>query len=170
MIKRITVLFCLVLLTLASVAQVKIGYYSNREVIEAMPEYLAVQNDLQNLRNQYEEEAVRAEKEFNAKYEAFLNDLKSLSTTIRRKRQEELKQYMDSNIRFRDEMQRLLKQAESDAILPLQEKINVALKIIAEQQELDIIVNTDSNACPFISSSVGQDINAILRDTVSKTK
>ena len=55
-----------------------------------MPEYTLAQNDLAQLKEQYAQEADRAEKEFNTKYEEFLNDLKSLTPTIRRKRQEEL--------------------------------------------------------------------------------
>lgn len=162
-------LFIMLLATTAS-AQVKIGYYSNKNVLEAMPEYAIAKNDLAQLKHQYAQEADRAEKEFNAKYEEFLNDLKSLTPTIRRKRQEELKQFMESNIRFREEAARLLAQAEQDAITPLQNKINTTLRLIAAEYSLDIILNTDSNACPYLSPSIGEDINEIVRTTLSSSK
>ena len=135
-----------------------------------MPEYTLAQNDLAQLKEQYAQEADRAEKEFNAKYEEFLNDLKSLTPTIRRKRQEELKQFMESNIRFREEAARLLAQAEQDAITPLQNKINTTLRLVAAEYSLDIILNTDSNACPYLSPSIGEDINEIVRTALSSSK
>ena len=168
--KKLIISLCLTLMSIAMTAQVKIGYYSNDMALKAMPEYTVAQNDLQQLRNQYKDEALRAEKEFNAKYEEFLNDLKSLSPTIRRKRQEELKHFMESNLRFREEAQRLLAQAEKDAMLPLQEKINLTLRIIAAERSLAVIVNTDSNACPFLSPALSEDLNDIVRPALSKTK
>lgn len=158
------------MLATTATAQVKIGYYSNKNVLEAMPEYAIAQNDLAQLKEQYAQEADRAEKEFNTKYEEFLNDLKSLTPTIRRKRQEELKQFMESNIRFREEVARLLAQAEQDALTPLQNKINTTLRLIAAEYSLDIILNTDSNACPYLSPSIGEDINDIVRTTLSSSK
>lgn len=168
--KILSICLFLMLLATTTTAQVKIGYYSNKKVLEAMPEYTLAQNDLAQLKEQYAQEADRAEKEFNAKYEEFLNDLKSLTPTIRRKRQEELKQFMESNIRFREEVARLLAQAEQDAITPLQNKINTTLRLIAAEYSLDIILNTDSNACPYLSPSIGEDINDIVRTTLSSSK
>ena len=168
--KKLIISLCLTLMSIAMTAQVKIGYYSNDMALKAMPEYTVAQNDLQQLRNQYKDEALRAEKEFNAKYEEFLNDLKSLSPKIRRKRQEELKHFMESNLRFREEAQRLLAQAEKDAMLPLQEKINLTLRIIAAERSLAVIVNMDSNACPFLSPALSEDLNDIVRTALSKTK
>ena len=135
-----------------------------------MPEYTLAQNDLAQLKEQYAQEADRAEKEFNTKYEEFLNDLKSLTPTIRRKRQEELKQFMESNIRFREEVARLLAQAEQDAITPLQNKINTTLRLIAAEYSLDIILNTDSNACPYLSPAIGEDINESVTTALSSSK
>lgn len=168
--KILSICLFLMLLATTTTAQVKIGYYSNKKVLEAMPEYTLAQNDLAQLKEQYAQEADRAEKEFNTKYEEFLNDLKSLTPTIRRKRQEELKQFMESNIRFREEAARLLAQAEQDAITPLQNKINTTLRLVAAEYSLDIILNTDSNACPYLSPSIGEDINEIVRTALSCSK
>ena len=168
--KILSICLFLMLLATTTTAQVKIGYYSNKKVLEAMPEYTLAQNDLAQLKEQYAQEADRAEKEFNTKYEEFLNDLKSLTPTIRRKRQEELKQFMESNIRFREEVARLLAQAEQDAITPLQNKINTTLRLIAAEYSLDIILNTDSNACPYLSPAIGEDINEIVRTALSSSK
>ncbi len=149
-------------------AQVKIGYFSNEAALKAAPEYETAQQDLQRLREQYEKEMKRAENDFNAKYEDFLDNVNSLAPSIRRKRQTELQQFMEGNIRFREEARRLLRQAEKDAMAPIQQRVNNTVRLIAAEQGYDIILNTDSNAVPFISSVISEDINALVQTALAK--
>lgn len=152
----------LVLLALPSAAQVRIGYFSNDAVLRSMPEYIQAQKELDQLRLQYDTETQRAEQEFNTKYEEFLDNLSTLAQSIRRKRQAELQQLMESNVKFREEANRLLRQAEDDAIAPLQQRIDAALKAVATTHQFIIILNTDSNACPYIDSSISEDVSALI--------
>lgn len=162
------VLLMLLAMPQSAMAQVKIGMFSNKTALESMPAYKTAQADLQRLKEQYDQEIKRAEEEFNSKYEDFLENVNTLAPSIRRKRQAELQQYMESNMRFREETKRLLKQAENDAIAPLQQRINTTLRIIAAEQGYDVIINTDSNAVPFISSAISEDINMHLQNALSK--
>lgn len=152
----------LVLLALPSAAQVRIGYFSNDAVLRSMPEYIQAQKELDQLRLQYDTETQRAEQEFNTKYEEFLDNLSTLAQSIRRKRQAELQQLMESNVKFREEANRLLRQAEDDAIAPLQQRIDAALKAVATTHQFIIILNTDSNACPYIDSSISEDVSTLI--------
>lgn len=152
----------LVLLALPSAAQVRIGYFSNDAVLRSMPEYIQAQKELDQLRLQYDTETQRAEQEFNTKYEEFLDNLSTLAQSIRRKRQAELQQLMESNVKFREEANRLLRQAEDDAIAPLQQRIDDALKAVATTHQFIIILNTDSNACPYIDSSISEDVSTLI--------
>lgn len=149
-------------------AQVKIAYFSNEAALKAAPEYQTAQDDLQRLREQYEKEMKRAENDFNTKYEDFLENVTSLAPSIRRKRQTELQQFMEGNMRFREEAQRLLRQAEKDAIAPIQQRVNNTVRLIAAEQGYDIILNTDNNAVPFISSVISEDINALVQTALAK--
>lgn len=159
--KRISIIFSfLVLLSVSAAAQVKIGYYSYEQSLKAMPGYAVMQEDMARLRQQYDAETKRSEEEFNAKYEDFLETLSTLAPSIRRKRQTELQLMIASNVQFRNEAQRLLQQAEENALEPLRLMLNEAIKTIAEEKGLIIVINTDGNNCPFIDPSYAIDINA----------
>ena len=77
------------------------------------------QRSIDDLRQKYDAEMKRAEDEFNSKYEEFLDVQKDLVPAILRKRQAELQEMMQKNINFKNESQRLLKQAEADAFAPV---------------------------------------------------
>ena len=77
-------------------------------------------------------------------------------------------QAMETNVKFRDEANRLLAQAEKDAITPLQKRIDETLRLIAAEHSYLLIVNTDSNTCPFISPIIGDDINVIITEALKK--
>ena len=166
--KILSIALLLVLLTIPSAAQVRIGYYSNDAVMREMPEYQQAQDELNNLRAQYDKEAQRADEEFNAKYEEFLDSYSTLATSIRRKRQTELQQTMESNVRFREEAQRLLRQAEEDAMTPVQQKLNDAIRSLAATLNVDVVLNTDSNACPYLNPNTSVDITPQLLEQLKQ--
>jgi outer membrane protein len=48
----------------------------------------------------------------------------------------------------------------------LKARLNEVLSTIAQQRGLALIVNTDSEACPFINPLMGEDINEIVKDAL----
>ena len=76
------------------------GYFSLDSVFTAMPEYAVAQKNLADLRAKYDEEMKRAEDEFNAKYEEFLETQRDLIPSILSKRQTELQEIMEKNVAF----------------------------------------------------------------------
>ena len=139
------------------------GYFSYDEALRSMPEYKNVKNNLDNLSKQFKAEADRSEAEFNKKYEAFLDEQRDLAPSILKKRQAELQDMLERNIAFKDEAQRLLSEAEQEGYAPLKAKITVVLNKIGMEQGLAFVLNTDSNAVPYINSAVGVDINLLVK-------
>lgn len=82
------------LLPVMASAQIKFGYCSYDEAMKALPEYATVQNRLNTLESQYGTETKRAEREFNRKYEQFLEGINEFAPAIRQKRQVELQELM----------------------------------------------------------------------------
>ena len=146
--------------------QMKIGYFSYNEVLRAMPEYATVQKHLEDLRAQYENEMTNAEKEFNEKYELFLDTQQSMAKAIREKRQSELQSMMERNVAFKEEAKRLLADAEEKAMKPLHDKIAKALYFIGNERAYILIVNTDSNACPYLNPAMAENITTLLNDVL----
>jgi len=149
-----------------SISQPRYGYLSYDSALVAMPEYAIFQQNMRQLRNAYEQEVKRVEDEFNQKYEAFLEGQRDFPRTILLKRQTELQQLMQQNIEFKAQGRRDLQQAEAEALKPLRVRLNETLATIARKYGLELIVNTDANACPFIdpvlSISVEEEAKALL--------
>ena len=67
-----------------------VGYFSYGNIITGIPDYAIAQQQIEELRVKYEAEAERVKKDFNDKYEAFLEGQKDFPPTILKKRQTEL--------------------------------------------------------------------------------
>lgn len=144
----------------------KFGYLNYDSVLQVMPGYQLVQQQLAELKTQYESELKRAEDEFNRKYEEFLDGQKEFPRTIMLKRQTELKDLMERNMAFKQTTRQELAKAETDAMTQLRQQLNEALATIARKRGYALIINTDSNACPFIDPTKGEDINKLILDAL----
>lgn len=142
----------------------RFGYLSYDEALRAMPNYAIVGRQIEELRAKYAAENRRVEDEFNSKYEEFLDGLKDFPPSILQKRQSELQEMMNRNIAFKEESRRLLEAAEHDALAPLHARLAALLRAIGEERGLAFIINTDGNACPFISPAMGEDLNQAVRE------
>ena len=144
-------------------AQTRFGYFSYNEVLKSMPDYQLAQRGIEDLRKKYDDEMKRSEQEFNDKYEDFLDSQRSLVPSILRKRQVELQEMMEKNVAFKNEAQRLLKQAEEDSFAPLRKKINGAAAKVGAEHGYAFILNTDGNACPYINPGMGEDATEAVK-------
>lgn len=164
------ILFLLLLATMPAMAQseLKFGYLSYNTVMQAMPEYAAMQNSMAELREKYEAEQKRVENDFNKKYEEFLDGQKNFPKTILQKRQSELQEMLDKNIAFKKESQRLLKQAEEDAMAPILVRLAEALDAIGKEHDYAFIVNIDEKVALWLNPSMGEDITTTVIEQLQK--
>ncbi len=137
---------------------IRIGYLSYDSALTAMPGYAMAQAQLKELRQAYEDEMKRVEDEFNRKYEDFLEGQRDFPRTILLKRQTELQEMLQRNIEFKKQGLKELADAETEALAPLREELKAAIAVVAKRKGLALVVNTDSNACPFIDPEMGVDI------------
>jgi outer membrane protein len=161
--KKILLSFFFMALPLLASAQLKFGYFSYQAAFSSMPGYAIAKKNLSTLSGQYNDEMRRAEEEFNKKYEEFLDGQSELAPSILQKRQSELQELMNRNLAFKEEAQRLLKQAEEEAYAPLRQKLADTLKRIGKEQGYALILNTDNDACPYIDPEQGEDITPLIK-------
>lgn len=161
---RTRLLLCLIVLFAqhAVAQQLRFGYFSYQEVLTSMSSYAAVQQDMKELRTKYEAETKRSVEEFNQKYEDFLEGVQDYAPSILKKRQAELQDDMARNIAFKEESERLLKQAEADALAPVRKKLDDAVRVVAQRHGYAFVMNTDNHALPYINESMGDDITSQL--------
>ncbi len=165
--KKLFLLIVLGVLSLTANAQTRFGYFSFDNVLKSMPDYVMAQRSIDDLRQKYDAEMKRAEDEFNSKYEEFLDVQKDLVPAILRKRQAELQEMMQKNINFKNESQRLLKQAEADAFAPVKNKLYNALTKVGQAQGYAFILNTDGDACPYVKPEMGEDATELIKEALN---
>lgn len=156
--------------TQQSVAQLCFGYLSYDSVLTAMPEYANVEQQMQSLREAYENELKRAEDEFNTKYEAFLDGQRDFPRTILLKRQNELQELIERNVAFKQQGLQDLQKAREEAMQPLHARLSMAIAQVAREHGFALVVNTDSRACPYIAPELGEDITTEVQRALEKKR
>lgn len=142
----------------------QVGYLSCNAVMQSMPEYTQMLQDMALLRSQYEAEQKRVEEDFNNKYEEFLDGQAAFPKTILQKRQSELQEMLDKNIAFKKESQRLLEAAEKTQMETIRKRLNNVLGQIGSERGFLLIINTDADACPWFNNMIGVDITEDVKE------
>ena len=171
--KKVILVAVMVLMGLSGYAQTentgfKFGYLSIDSVLQSMPEYAQMQQDMATMRQQYEAEMKRVENDFNKKYEEFLDGQKNFPKTILQKRQSELQEMLDKNITFKKESLQMLNDTEKtqkDVILMM---IDMVVKTIGMQRGYAFILNTDANATPWLNPALGEDITKAVKEMLNE--
>lgn len=159
--KQLLFLFLLMMPFVAQAQQMlpKFGYFNLSTLMKAVPEYATAQKNIADLRVKYDEETKRSEDEFNKKYEEFLDGQRDFAPTIMQKRQAELQDMMEKNIAFKKEAQRLLAQAEQDAMAPVKGKVFDAIRKLGLERGYAFILNADGDALPYVDMTYGDNLN-----------
>ena len=173
--KKVVLLLMMTLIGMTGYAQdnaqagtLKFGYLSYEAVFQAMPEYAAMQANMEQLRSQYEAEMKRVEDDFNKKYEEFLDGQSGYPQTILQKRQAELQELLDRNIAFKKESQRLLDKAKAEAEAPLKARLYEVLAKVASERGFAFVLNTDVNAVPWLNVAMGENITDTVKDALQQ--
>lgn len=144
----------------------RFGYFSYEEVLRTMPGYAIAKHDMDDLKAKYDAETKRAEDEFNAKYEEFLDGQRDFAPSILEKRQAELRELMAKNVTFKEEAVRLLQQAEVDAYAPLRAQIDAAVQKVGKEKGFAFILNTDKGAVPYVSAVCSEDVTSLIKESL----
>lgn len=162
--KKLSIIFLALLMPLMAAAQqVRFAYFSYQNVLHAMSGYAIAQHNMDELRAKYDAEAKRSEAEFNNKYEEFLDGQRDFAPSILKKRQAELQELAERGIAFRDESEQLLKKAEEDALAPLRQRIDAAVRLLGHEKGYAFILNTDNNALPYVDETLSDNVTETLK-------
>ena len=160
--KKVLFIIAMALTGLVAHAQ-QVGYLSCNAVMQSMPEYTQMLQDMALLRSQYEAEQKRVEEDFNNKYEEFLDGQAAFPKTILQKRQSELQEMLDKNVAFKKESQRLLAEAEETMTADIRAIVAQAVEKIGQERGYAFILNTDTNAATWMNPTMGEDITEAVQ-------
>ena len=147
-------------------ATLRFGYLSYEAALKSMPDYTIVQQKLADLRQQFQDETLRAEDEFSRKYEEFLEGQREFPQSILQKRQMELQELMEKNLAFKENSRKELEKAEQDLMAPLKIRLIEMLGKIGRERGYAFIIDTDVKALPFINPKMGHDLNQQVQDAL----
>lgn len=148
--------------TAQEVAKARFGFLSYSSVYKQMPEYEAAQRNWAELKEKYDKEAERSETEFQQKFADFLQGQKDFPANILQKRQKELQDLMERSIGFKQDVQRLLSEAEKELQAEVGKRLDEAIRTVGVEKGYMFILNTDGNACPFINPEEGEDVTELV--------
>ena len=147
-------------------ATFRFGYLSYQAALQSMPDYATVQQQLDELRQHFQNETLRVEDEFNRKYEEFLEGQREFPQSILQKRQMELQELMDKNLAFKENSRKELEKAEQDLMAPLKIRLIEVLGKMGRERGYAFIIDTDVKALPFINPAMGHDLNQQVQDAL----
>ena len=162
-------IFTMIALTVSAqevVSGFRFGYLSYAAALQAMPEYAVVQKKMADLRQQFQAETLRVEDEFNRKYEEFLEGQREFPKTILQKRQTELQELMERNIKFKENSQEELSNTEKNLMAPLKIRLIETIGKIGRDRGYAFIVDTDNQALPFINPAMGDDVTQFVQNAL----
>lgn len=140
-----------------------IGCISSKTILQKMPQYKAVQSNMNALREQYEAEAQKSEHDFQQKFEEFMQGQKDFHKTILEKRQNELQNMLETNASFRLKVQKLLAEAEKEMTANVMTEMNEAINVAAEERGISIVFDTDGDSVPYMVKGLAVDLtNSVL--------
>ena len=167
--RLILLIFTMMALTASaqdSARVVRFGYLNYQQALMSIPQYASVQQQMADLHKQYEAEMQRVTDEFNRKYEEFLEGQHEFPKTILQKRQTELQELMTRNVAFKEESRKQLAAAEREALAPLKIRLSETVAKIASERGLALVVNTASDACPYINPEMGENLDQLVKDAL----
>lgn len=160
------ILLLLMFLPMLLSAQGKFGFYSHKEVLVAIPEYLLAIEEFELLKQRCNAEIERNEQELTRKYVAFLDGQQDFPEPILRKRQKELQQMVDNSVLFRDRLKVWLSQAKDSLLAPCNERVYIALAKVCERMDLAYAINSDELMYRYVNPKYGEEITPLVLEEV----
>lgn len=165
--KQKALLLVIGLVALSTVAmaqvQVKYGTLSYDAMLKSMPEYGHVQEQMKQLRKQYEAEAAHNEKTFKRQFAEFLQGQKDFPQSIMLKRQRDLQESMEKSLVFRRSADSLLVLAQKDMERPMRARLDSAITAVGLERGYEYVVNTDEKVYLFVHPQWCEDATPFVK-------
>ena len=154
----------LFVLSFSALVRAQFGYYSNSNVIQALPSYKEAAADYERLCKRCEKEIEHNERELTRQYVAFLDGYRDFPEPILRKRQNELQRLVDNSVNFRKELKEWLAVAKDSLFAPSRNVVAMAVQKVSEACNLDYVIDIDEAAYKYINPNKAIDITRMLLD------
>ena len=155
------ILTLLVALPMSVFAQ-KFGHFNSADIIQCMPEYVAVQSRLQAISKEYETQLQSMQDEFKLKADAYEKVKATMTDTQKQKREEELTEEYERISQYYQQSQEELERAQKEERSKLFDKIDQAIEEIGKTGGFVYIMDTTAGI-PYISKTLSVDVTEQLK-------
>ncbi len=137
--KLIIAVLCCLPMSLMAQTTFKFGTVNSAEIIAAMPERAAAEQQLQDLSKKYEDEFVKVQEEFQNKYKELQALGDTVPETIRMRRLQEIQESQQRIESFRTMAQEDIAKKQEELFIPIQQKLMDAIKAVGEEGKFTYI-------------------------------
>ena len=137
--KLIIAVLCCLPMSLMAQTTFKFGTVNSAEIIAAMPERAAAEQQLQDLSKKYEDEFVKVQEEFQNKYKELQALGDTVPETIRMRRLQEVQESQQRIESFRTMAQEDIAKKQDELVIPIQQKLMDAIKAVGEEGKFTYI-------------------------------
>lgn len=145
--KRIILILAFTFTTLTAAFAQRFAYVDSEYILKHMPEYISVQKQLKTLSAEWQKEVDTRYQEIDRLYKAFQADQVLMTPDMKRRRQAEITDKERSAKEFQQQKfgpEGELAQRSMLQIKPIQEKMAKAIQAVAENDNLDMIFDKNS--------------------------
>lgn len=146
----------------------KFGYADCDSLLRLLPEYTAARTQVDILRKKYQAEAEYNERTFKREFAEFLQGQKTFTENILLKRQRDLQYALQKNLRFRQEADSIIAEAETALLRPARACLSYLLKTVGEERGYEYILDTSRGALPYVNPFVGEDCTPYVRQKIGR--
>ncbi len=144
----------LLLLPLGVMAQnMKIAVVNTQEVFNVMPEVSTLENEVVTMTKQYEDELKVMQDEYNRKYSELTAQGDTLTENIKKLRLQEIQDIEARIGNFVPMAQEAIQKKREELIIPIQEKINKAIKAVGDENSYTYILVNNPQIVLYSGSS-----------------
>ena len=131
--KLIIAVLCCLPMGMMAQTTLKFGTVNSAEVIAAMPERAAAEQQLQDLSKKYEDEFVKIQEEFTKKYKEYMALGDTIPETIRARRMQEVQDSQSRIESFREMATQDIQKQQEALFAPVQQKLMDAIKAVGAE-------------------------------------
>ncbi|NGP89319.1 OmpH family outer membrane protein [Fodinibius halophilus] len=127
-------------------AQPKIGYMNTQEVISNVPERSDIQEELNSFIQQKRQELEQQTAAFQDSVAEYQQNKSALSEQEAADAENRLSQMQSSMQQFRQAIQQQIQRRRTELLQPLYNRMNEAIASVAEEKNLDFVLNEATNS------------------------
>lgn len=136
-----SIFLLLFVINISAFGQLKIGYMNTQEVLSQVPERSDIEQKLNSFVQEKRQELQQQTAAFQDSVAEYQQNQSAMSDAEAAQAEERLSQMEASMNQFRQSIQQQVQQRRAELLEPLYNKMNASIEVIAEQRNLDFVIN-----------------------------